>query len=118
MTKKFSAVVAVVVAVVALGGGNVWAHKWSETEFENRPLYAYPIPPGRDDIIGSLTTYKIQPGDTLLDIGRWFGLSAKEVSDANHHMDWWLPPAGQEIILPTEHILPTGPRSGITMNIP
>ena len=118
MAKKFSAVVAVVVAVVALGGGNVWAHKWSETEFENRPLYAYPIPAGRDDIIGSLTTYKIQPGDTLLDIGRWFGLSAKEVSDANHHMDWWLPPAGQEIILPTEHILPTGPRSGITMNIP
>ncbi|HEX4210522.1 MAG TPA: L,D-transpeptidase family protein [Candidatus Binataceae bacterium] len=118
MTKKLIALLAVVVAVITLGWVNGWAHKWSETEFETRPLYAYPIPQGRDDIVGSLTTYKIQPGDTLLDIGRWFGLSAKEVSDANHHMDWWLPPAGQEIILPTEHILPSGPRYGITMNIP
>jgi L,D-transpeptidase ErfK/SrfK len=117
MKRKLIALV-VVLAVIALGGVKVWAHKWNEAEFENRPLFAYPVPQGRDDIIGSLTTYKIQPGDTLLDIGRWFGLSAKEVSDANHHMDWWLPPAGQEIILPTEHILPSGPRSGITMNIP
>jgi len=118
MARKAVALVAVVVAVIALCNVNVWAHKWSETEFENRPLYAYPIPQGRDDIIGSLTTYKLLPGDTLLDVGRWFGLSAKEVSDANHHMDWWLPPAGQEIILPTEHILPGGPHNGITMNIP
>jgi L,D-transpeptidase ErfK/SrfK len=117
MKRKLIALV-VVVAVLALGGVDGWAHKWSESEFENRPLFAYPVPQGRDDVIGSLTTYKIQPGDTLLDIGRWFGLSAKEVSDANHHMDWWLPPAGQEIVLPTEHILPSGPRNGITMNIP
>ena len=75
-------------------------------DFANRPLYAYPLPAGRDDIIGSLTTYTIQKGDTLLDVGRWFGLSAKEISDANGHMDWWLPPAGREVILPTEHILP------------
>ena len=118
MTRKLLVLSAVVVAVIALGSVKSWAHKWSESEFENRPLYAYPLPQGRDDIIGSLTTYRIQPGDTLLDVGRWFGLSAKEVSDANNHMDWWLPPVGKEIILPTEHILPTGPRVGLTMNIP
>src|SRR5271154_6481601 len=118
MVKKHLGSVVVAMLMLAAYAAPVLAHVWSEAAFENRPLYAYPLPQGRDDIIGSLTTYKIQPGDTLLDIGRWFGLSAKEVSDANHHMDWWLPPAGQEIILPTEHILPTGPRSGITMNIP
>jgi L,D-transpeptidase ErfK/SrfK len=116
--KSIALVAAIVIAAIALFGATVWAHKWNEAEFANRPLYAYPLPQGRNDIIGSLTTYRLQPGDTLLDVGRWFGLSAKEVSDANHHMDWWLPPAGQEIILPTEHILPTGPRIGITMNIP
>lgn len=116
--KSITLVAAVVISLIALFGANGWAHKWSETEFTNRPLYAYPMPQGRNDIIGTLTTYRLQPGDTLLDVGRWFGLSAKEVSDANHHMDWWLPPAGQEIILPTEHILPSGPRVGITMNIP
>jgi L,D-transpeptidase ErfK/SrfK len=116
--KSIALVAAVVIAAIALFGADVWAHKWNEAEFANRPLYAYPMPQGRDDIIGSLTTYRLQPGDTLLDVGRWFGLSAKEVSDANNHMDWWLPPAGQEIVLPTEHILPSGPRTGITMNIP
>ena len=94
------------------------AHSWHDVNFANRPLYAYPLPSGRDDLIGSLTTYRIQPGDTLLDVGRWFGLSAKEISDANGHMDWWLPPAGREVILPTEHILPDTSRSGIILNVP
>ena len=96
----------------------VIAHSWHDVNFANRPLYAYPLPSGRDDLIGSLTTYRIQPGDTLLDVGRWFGLSAKEISDANGHMDWWLPPAGREVILPTEHILPDSPHSGIILNVP
>lgn len=94
------------------------AHSWHNVNFANRPLYAYPLPSGRDDLIGSLTTYRIQPGDTLLDVGRWFGLSAKEISDANGHIDWWLPPAGREVILPTEHILPDSPRTGIILNVP
>jgi L,D-transpeptidase ErfK/SrfK len=95
-----------------------FAHVWSETEFANRPLIAYPLPGSRDEVIGSLTMYKIQPGDTLLDVGRWYGLSAKEVSDANNHLDWWTPPPGKEIVLPTEHILPDSPRVGIVLNIP
>jgi L,D-transpeptidase ErfK/SrfK len=95
-----------------------FAHAWSEAEFANRPLTGYPLPGTRDDLIGSLKTYKIQPGDTLLDIGRWYGLSSKEVSDANNHLDWWSPPPGKEIILPTEHILPEAPRVGVVLNIP
>ncbi len=104
--------------MVAAYAAPVFAHSWSEAEFANRPLYAYPLPSGRDDIIGTLTTYKIQKGDTLLDVGRWFGLSAKEISDANGHMDWWLPPVGRVVILPTAHILPDSPRSGIILNVP
>jgi L,D-transpeptidase ErfK/SrfK len=116
MLKAVRWVVAVVV-VIAFAVPSL-AHTWKETDFANRPLYAYPMPSGRDDIVGSLTQYKIQPGDTLLDVGRWFGLSAKEISDANNHMDWWSPPVGAEIILPTEHILPESPHNGIIMNIP
>lgn len=109
---------ALIVTVATVYAVSASAHDWKNTDFANRPLYAYPLPEGRDDIVGTLTTYKIQPGDTLLDVGRWFGLSAKEVSDANHHMDWWLPPPGATIILPTEHILPAAPHNGIIMNIP
>jgi L,D-transpeptidase ErfK/SrfK len=91
---------------------------WNDDDFAHRPLVAYPIPPGHDNIIGEILTYKIKKGDTLLDVGRYYDLSGKEVSDANGHMDWWLPPAGREIILPTQHILPVSHRQGVVMNIP
>jgi L,D-transpeptidase ErfK/SrfK len=94
------------------------AFGWSEDDFAHRPLVAYPVPPGHDNIIGEILTYKIKKGDTLLDIGRYYDLSGKEVSEANGHMDWWLPPPGREIILPTQHILPVSKRQGVVMNIP
>jgi L,D-transpeptidase ErfK/SrfK len=119
MAKRlFGWLVAVLTVMLAAYAAPGLAHSWHDVNFANRPLYAYPLPSGRDDLIGSLTTYRIQPGDTLLDVGRWFGLSAKEISDANDHMDWWLPPAGREVILPTEHILPDSPRAGIILNVP
>ena len=91
---------------------------WTEEEFERRPLLAYPIPHGRDNIIGNLVSYQLQKGDTLLDVGRWFGVTAKEISNANDKIDWWSPPAGRQIILPDEHILPDTPHVGIVLNIP
>jgi L,D-transpeptidase ErfK/SrfK len=118
MAKKHIGWVVAAMLMLAAYAVPVLARTWNEAEFANRPLYAYPLPSGRDDLIGTLTTYRIQPGDTLLDVGRWFGLSAKEISDANGHMDWWLPPAGREVILPTEHILPDSARAGIILNVP
>jgi hypothetical protein len=94
------------------------AHAWSEDEFEHRPLFAYPIPQGRDNIIGNLVDYQIQKGDTLLDVGRWYGVSAKEIADANNHMDWWSPTVGAKVVLTDEHILPDTPRVGLVLNIP
>jgi L,D-transpeptidase ErfK/SrfK len=95
-----------------------FAHTWNEAQFSNRPLFAYPLPGAGGAMVGSITMYRTQPGDTLLDVGRWYGLSAKEVSDANNHLDWWSPPAGKELVLPTEHILPEAPRVGVVLNIP
>jgi LysM repeat protein len=94
------------------------ARAWNEDQFERRPLFAYPLPRGRDIIVGDLVVYQIQKGDTLLDVARWFGLSSVEISNANNHMDWWAPPVGTKIILPDEHILPDAPRTGIVLSIP
>ena len=94
------------------------AGAWKEDDFARRPLVAYPIPPGPDNVIGQPLSYTLQKGDTLLDVGRWYGLSAKEISEANNHMDWWTPPVGTEIILPTEHVLPDTEHRGIILNIP
>jgi L,D-transpeptidase ErfK/SrfK len=117
-TKSFAGWIVALAALIAALAAPSFARTWNEADFANRPLYAYPLPRGRDDIVGSLATYTLQPGDTLLDVGRWYGLSAKEISDANNHMDWWTPPVGKQIILPTEHILPRSPYVGLVMNIP
>src|ERR1700674_229533 len=73
-----------------------------EEQFEHRPLYSYPLPSPHDGLIGEITAYRLRAGDTLLDVARWYGLTAKEISDANGPLDWWLPPAGKDIDLPTE----------------
>ena len=106
------------IALLFCSGPFVRALAWTEDDFVNRPLMAYPMPAAHDDIIGQLVSYTIQKGDTLLDVGRWYGLSAREISDANGHMDWWRPPVGTQVVLPTEHILPNGERRGIILNIP
>jgi len=111
-------VVALAVAVAAAYATPSLARQWKETDFANRPLFAYPLPRGREDVVGSLMTYTIEKGDTLLDVGRWYGVTAKEISDANAGVDWWKPPVGRKVLLPTEHILPDGPRVGIVLNIP
>ncbi len=118
MLRQFPGWLAAVCALVAVAAMPAISFGWSEDQFEHRPLFAYPMPPGHDGVIGDLTPYQIQKGDTLLDVGRFYGLSAKEVSDANDHLDWWTPAPGKEITLPTEHILPDGPRAGIVLNIP
>jgi L,D-transpeptidase ErfK/SrfK len=109
---------AIVLAAVVLFAAPRLAHSWTENDFETRPLVGYPIPTGRNDLIGSLQAYTIRKGDTLLDVARWYGLSPTEVSNANNHMDWWSPPVGRLIVIPTEHILPSAPHTGIVMNIP
>ncbi len=94
------------------------ARAWNEDQFEQRPLFAYPLPLGRDNIVGNLLVYPIRKDGTLLDVGRCFGLSSVEISNANNHIDWWAPPGGTKTILPDEHILPDAPRVGMVLNIP
>src|SRR5271170_6725185 len=79
---------AIVLAAIALFAAPRLAHSWTENDFETRAMIGYPIPTGRNDLIGSLQTYTIRKGDTLLDVARWYGLSPTEVSNANNHMDW------------------------------
>ena len=33
---------------------------WTEDEFEHRPLFAYPLPRGKDNIIGNLITTRFK----------------------------------------------------------
>jgi L,D-transpeptidase ErfK/SrfK len=98
--------------------GLAFAYDDGAKAFEARPLVAYALSNDGDNIIGQLRTYQIKKGETLLDIARRYDLTAREVSEANHGLDWWQPPVGRTIVLPTEWIIPPGPRQGVVLNIP
>lgn len=69
------------------------------------------------DILGELRTTVTWKTENLLDIARAENLGLIEIIAANPGIDPWLPGAGTEILLPSAHILPSGPREGIVINL-
>ncbi|MBT0664141.1 L,D-transpeptidase family protein [Geobacter pelophilus] len=70
-----------------------------------------------DDVIGRLATVRLEPGDTLPDIARHFGLGLTAISAANPGVDVWVPEPGARVVLPLNFILPDAPRKGIVINL-
>jgi L,D-transpeptidase ErfK/SrfK len=68
-------------------------------------------------IIGTQQTYTTRYEDSLVDLARKHGLGYTEIVAANPGVDPWVPGSGKEIVLPTAHLLPEGPRQGILINL-
>ena len=70
-----------------------------------------------DDVLGAERQYTVRQGDTLYGIALENELGITELRAANPGVDPWLPPPRVEIVLPSAHILPSGPRDGIIINL-
>lgn len=70
-----------------------------------------------NDVVGELQVIVARQEDTFLDIARAYDLGFDELEDANPDVDAWLPGAGTRIVLPTQFVLPDGPREGIVLNV-
>ena len=68
-------------------------------------------------MVGKIRQIKTRKEDTLLDVARTNNLGYVEILAANPGIDPWIPGDGTEIILPTGHILPSGPRKGLLLNL-
>jgi len=77
----------------------------------------FPLPPPGDDIVGEIQVVIAGPEDTLHDIARHFDLGYNEITAANPGVDPWLPGEGTAVVVPTQFVLPPGPRQGIVVNI-
>ena len=71
----------------------------------------------KDGVVGRLRTLVTHSEDTLLDIARKHDLGYSEIAAANPDVDPWVPGEGTQIVLPTEFVLPPGPRSGLVVNL-
>ena len=69
----------------------------------------YVLPPEGHDVIGAVATITARREDTLVDIARRHGLGYEDIVRAN--------PGGTEVVLPTQYVLPPGPRRGIVLNL-
>lgn len=77
----------------------------------------YPLPDNGDSVIGEIQYVETRFEDTLLDIGRKYGIGYEEIAAANPGVDPWVPGAGTRIMIPSRFILPDAPREGIVVNI-
>jgi L,D-transpeptidase ErfK/SrfK len=78
----------------------------------------YLLPVNGDNVIGAISIAVAEHEDTLLDIGRRFGVGYEEIIVANPGIDPWLPGAGTEVLIPGRFILPDAPREGVVVNLP
>lgn len=93
---------------------------WTEDDFAGRTpaRFAYSATTPGPLVVGRLDTYVVEEGDTLLDIARYFGFGWGDIVGANPGVEAWLPPPGEVVILPGEHVLPSAQGTGLVLNIP
>lgn len=72
----------------------------------------------RNTVIGSTKIIHADERDTLLDIARNYGFGYQDMKLANVNVDTWLPDDGEEIVLPSQFILPVASMDGIVLNVP
>jgi L,D-transpeptidase ErfK/SrfK len=77
----------------------------------------FPLPPPGVDIVGEIRVVTAKQEDTLLDIARRFNLGYNEITAANPGVDPWVPGEGTRVVVPSQFILPPGPRRGLVLNL-
>lgn len=67
--------------------------------------------------IGQMQNMSAAYEDTLVHVGREYGVGFVEMRAANPSVDPWLPGAGTNIVIPTLNILPDAPHEGVVVNL-
>jgi len=77
----------------------------------------YTLPDAPDSVVGELQYVTARYEDTLMELGRKYGVGYEEIVAANPGIDPWLPGEGTQVLIPTRYVLPNAPRQGIVVNI-
>jgi L,D-transpeptidase ErfK/SrfK len=77
----------------------------------------YPLPSVEQGVVGELQYTTSRREDTLLDIGRHFGVGYEEIVAANPGVDPWLPGEGTRVLIPSQFVLPDAAREGIVVSL-
>jgi L,D-transpeptidase ErfK/SrfK len=64
---------------------------------------------GEDEVVGSVQSRRVRPGESLIEIARRFDLGYNQVAAANPGLDPYLPGAAALVLLPTGWVVPERP---------
>jgi L,D-transpeptidase ErfK/SrfK len=78
----------------------------------------YPLSDPATSVVGEDIRVQTIYEDTLYDLARRYSLGSEELIRVNPGVDPWLPGANRTLLVPNRHILPSGPREGIVVNLP
>jgi len=78
----------------------------------------YQLPTPTTAVVGQDQTVETVYEDTLYGLARDYSLGSEELIRVNPGVDPWIPGAGKQLVVPGRHILPSGPREGIVVNLP
>ncbi len=71
-----------------------------------------------DSVFGSVTTYTLEPGESLIEVARKFDLGYNEIAAANPGLDPFVPGEGSTAAIPNSWILPdVRTHEGIVINL-
>jgi L,D-transpeptidase ErfK/SrfK len=73
--------------------------------------------PHEGNIVGHIQETTVQPGDDLSTIGRQFDIGGYEMTEANPGVSFLNPQPGMSVVIPSQFILPSGPRKDIVINL-
>ena len=73
--------------------------------------------PAQSDLVGAIGHYQVKGTETLIEVARPRALAFTEIMSANPGVDPWVPAADTRLLLPSLHVLPQGPRTGVIINV-
>lgn len=73
--------------------------------------------PSHDDVVGQVQYARVKASETLPQIARRYDVGYLALKSANPGVDPNQLQQGQRVVIPSRHILPTGPRKGIVINV-
>ena len=73
--------------------------------------------PAQSDLVGAIGHYRVKGTETLFQVARPRALAFTEIMSANPGVDPWVPAADTRLLLPSRHVLPHGPRTGVVINV-
>lgn len=76
----------------------------------------WPMDSADAEVIGEIRYEHARRSDTLMDIARWLSMGYREIRRANPEVDLWIPGEGTRVRIPSQFVLPEGPREGVVIN--